>query len=307
LTAHGGAPQQWRVPANRAVDWLAVLVLVAVGCGGSGGDDGADDDGVPRPDAATSSSCKRGVAYNHEDGGDATALSPEIGWWYNWSPFPDPDAYPALRDSGLEFVPMIWTGPPRASIDVAGLIRDLPPEARYLLGFNEPNFGEQANLTPAEAAAAWPQLEEIADARGLALVSPALNYCGGSCNETDPFVWMDAFLAACDGCRIDYIAFHWYACSRDALQSILGRFEAYGRPVWLTEFSCLDAADISVPVQEQYMRDAVAILEADPQVFRYAWFIGRSSTSQPYSLLGDPGQLTSLGDTYVGLAGGCAP
>ena len=294
--------------------WLALLV-VGLGCGSgaTAADDAtqdddatADDAGVP--DAAPGRACKRGVAYNREDAADADVLSPSVGWWYNWSPLPDPDAYPALRAGGLEFVPMVWTGPPRASIDVAGLIADIPDDARYLLGFNEPNFGEQANLTPAEAAAAWPQLEEIARARNLQLVSPALNYCGGDCNETDPFVWLDAFFAACDGCRVDHIAFHWYACTPEALETILGRFEAYGRPVWVTEFSCLDAADTSEPVQQQYMRDALPILEADPQVFRYAWFIARSSTAgTPYALLAEPGRLSALGESYVGLDGACAP
>jgi hypothetical protein len=292
---------------TRSLRHLALLVLVGCG-GGATGDDDVGDDDAAAPDAAPGTSCKRGVAYNREDAGDATALSPAIGWWYNWSPLPDADAYASLRDAGLEFVPMVWTGPPNAPIDTTALIADIPADARYLLGFNEPNFGEQANLTPAEAAAAWPQLEEIADARGLTLVSPALNYCGGNCNETDPFVWLDAFLAACDGCRIDQIAFHWYACTTDALDYILGRFEAYGRPVWLTEFACLDAADTSEPAQQQYMRDAVPILEADPQVFRYSWFIGRSSTAgTPYALLADPGQLSTLGETYVGLDGACTP
>jgi hypothetical protein len=289
-----------------------MAVLLAAGCQSQAPVDEVAD-ARPNPDARQSIDappgarpCKRGVSYNREDGADGAALSPGVRWWYNWSPVVEPDEHEALRAAGLEFVPMIWTGPPRAGIDVQALIRDIPDDARYLLGFNEPNFGVQANLTPQQAAAAWPQLEEIARARNLELVSPALNYCGGDCNETDPFVWMDAFFEACDGCRIDYVAFHWYACSRDALRHILGRFAEYGKPLWLTEFSCLDDADISEPVQQRYMREALAILEADPTVFRYAWFIGRSQPAgDPFNLLGAPGRRTPLGDTYVGFDGGC--
>lgn len=252
-------------------------------------------------------SCKRGVAYNRESAADAPAFE-GIGWWYNWAPTPDPAAHAALQDAGVEYVPMVWSGPPTRDIDVNALIDEIPDDARFLLGFNEPNFGAQANLTPEQAAAAWPLLEQIADARDLELVSPALNYCGGDCNETDPFVWLDEFFAACVGCRVDYVAFHWYACTPEALEFALEGYEAYGLPVWLTEFSCLDQADISMPVQDAYMREAVPILEADPQVFRYAWFIGRSYPEvESYNLFDAPGERTSLGDTYVSLDGACTP
>jgi hypothetical protein len=263
-----------------------------------------------RPPAADAGPrrCKRGVSYNREDGADGPALSPGVGWWYNWSPFPGDGSEGPLGDAGLEFVPMIWTGPPRAGIDTAFLIEHIPAGAKYLLGFNEPNFGVQASLTPQQAAAAWPQLEEIARARNLQLVSPALNYCGGDCNETDPFVWLDAFFAACRGCRIDHVAFHWYACTRDALRHMIERFGSYGKPLWLTEFACMDQADTSQPVQERYMRESLAILEADTRIFRYAWFIGRSVPgASTWDLLGAPGRRTPLGDTYVGFDDSCEP
>jgi hypothetical protein len=204
---------------------------------------------------------------------------------------------------------MIWSGPPTRTIDVPGMIANIPAGARFLLGFNEPNFGTQANLTPAQAAAAWPQLEQIATARGLRLVSPAVNYCGGNCNETDPFTWLDAFFASCTGCQVDYVAFHWYACTHAALQTMLTRFETrYHRPLWITEFSCLDASDTSLSVQQQYMREAIPLLESDPQVFRYAWFIGRSyPNSGTIDVLGAPGTLSTLGTEYVGFAGRCVP
>jgi hypothetical protein len=302
--------------------WVTTIVLAGCGALDQGGaPDGAAQGGGPDdagqgggPDGAGPSgdagavACKRGVAYNHESALDLPALSRGIGWWYNWGSLPNADAEAAFRAGGIEYVPMIWTGPPHATIDVANLIAKIPGESRFLLGFNEPNFGSQANLTPAQAAADWPQLEQIADARGLALVSPAVNYCGGNCNETDPFKWLDAFFAACTGCRVDYVAFHWYACTKSALATMLGRFEAYGRPVWLTEFACLDQADTSESVQQAYMKEAVPLLEADPRVFRYAWFIGRSSPSPTsYDLFAAAGQLSSLGQTYVGLPGACMP
>jgi hypothetical protein len=252
------------------------------------------------------SACKRGAGYINENAADLPAFQKGIGWWYDWGALPPTAAASALSKGGIEYVPMIWTGPPNANIDVANLTKQIPSGARFLLGFNEPNFGNQANLTPTQAASDWPLLEQIADARGLALVSPALNYCGGNCNETDPFVWLDAFFKACSGCRVDYVAFHWYACSKDALTGILARFEAYGKPVWVTEFSCLDGGDTSEAAQETWLKTAVPVLEADPKVFRYAWFLGRSSpTANPWDLLAAPGALAPLGQSYVAQPGAC--
>jgi hypothetical protein len=44
------------------------------------------------------------------------------------------------------------------------------------------------------------------------------------------------------------------------------------------------------------------VLEADPMVFRYSWFTGRSSQQPAVDLLGpDSGVLTPLGQEYVTL------
>lgn len=151
------------------------------------------------------------------------------------------------------------------------------------------------------AAALWPKLEQIANPRGMKLVSPALNYCAGACNETDPFVWLDKFFAACQTCQVDYIAVHWYACWKDSLVDYLDQFKSkYKKPLWLTEFSCLDDSAITVDKEEQYMQDALSVLEADPAVFRYAWFSGRFPAQPAVDLLGQsPGELTKLGQKYV--------
>ena len=259
------------------------------------------------PAAAGDGGCKRGAAYNHEQAADAPAFEQGIGWWYDWGAAPDPSAWASLSGAGVEYVPMIWTGPPNAAIDVSALAAQIPPGAKYLLGFNEPNFGAQANLTPQQAAADWPALEQLARLRGLELVSPAVNYCGGNCNQTDPFQWLSDFFAACASCQIDYVAFHWYACSGGALSGMLERFERYGKPVWLTELACLDQSDTSLAAQQQYMRQALPILEGDAKVFRYAWFIGRSSPGAgSCDLFAAPGSLSTLGAQYVAAPGRCA-
>ncbi len=281
---------------------LLLSALLAGGCGTNADRASSSGAGSGAGGGASAQHCKRGVAYGFKSVADLAVLSSGIGWWYNWAPQPDA---PVAASAAAEFVPMVWGWNQGTTVD--NVVQQIPAGAQYLLAFNEPNFTSQANLTAQQAAALWPQLEEIAKRRGLELVSPAVNYCGGGCNETDPFKYLDDFFAACQGCQVDYVAAHWYACTGDALNGYLGQLKKYGRPIWLTEFSCADGSDRSLTAQEQYMREAVAILEGDSDVFRYAWFSGRTSAIPNVDLLGADGQLTELGQEYVGLPASCDP
>ena len=316
--------------------WLAIAAwaVISVACASAGGvgpgsgsvasgssssgsaSTGSADGGGTSSGAAVSSSgsasgtsvCKRGLAYGHALPADQAAAVPGIGWWYNWSPSPDPAVQASYASLGLEFVPMQWGG----KVDAVKLGAAIPPGARYLLGFNEPNFKQQANLTPEAAAAAWPQLEQVALAKGLKLVSPAVNFCGpaSACvnGDTSPFDWLDAFFAACTGCQVDYLGVHIYLQDGAGLQSVLGQYEArYHQPIWLTEWGDLGGG-VSAADELKLMQQALPILETDPRVFRYAWFTGRASDQPSLNLFGaDAGLLTPLGQTYVGAPGACAP
>jgi hypothetical protein len=320
LLACGGAPSDTLPPTSHpgtasdagglatSVDGGSPSAPVSVGDSGSvaaPGDATPGDAGVEGADggAGGARSRKRGIAYGSNSDADLAALSAGIGWWYNWSASPDATLTKGAPTSGVEFVPMIWGG----TFDPAKLATQVPAGAKYLLTFNEPNFNAQSNLTPQQAAALWPKVQAFADAHGLAIVSPALNYCGGGCNETNPFTWLDAFFAACTGCRVDYVAAHWYACTKSALQGYLAEYETkYDKPLWLTEFSCLDGSIAATAANEtKYMTDALALLESDPKVFRYSWFTGRFSSQPAINLLGAAsGALTPLGQTYVSLPEG---
>ena len=282
----------------------------------AGGDDKGDGDAAGDGDGASSAHddagpqgpggsdpnpahCKRGLGYGYNSKADLMALRPGVHWWYNWASKPDSKVAASFGEVGFEFVPMAWD----ETTTSASLQKDIPASAKTLLGFNEPNFFDQANLSAKDAAARWPELQKVADARGLKLASPAVNFCGPAekCHETDPFKYLDAFFAACKDCRVDYVAAHWYACDGPALTWYLDQLKKYKRPIWLTEFSCLDGQDKSVAAQKKYMRDALAILEGDADVAAYAWFIGRSEDVPSISLLGADGKLTELGQLYVSL------
>ena len=282
---------------------LAVLLLPILACDPAAG--GQSQTGDPTPVATKSA--KRGLSYDVRAAADLKALSPGMSWYYNWSPKPDPGVAGLYASEGVAFVPMAWGGTPT----VEQLASEIPAGAEYLLGFNEPNFKSQANKTPRQAAALWPVLEEVARRKQLKLVSPAVNYCGDCVSEdgvtfTDPVAYLDAFFKACQGCQVDAIAVHWYACDLAALKWYVGQFKKYNKPLWLTEFACGDrpANEITVEVQKKYMVDAITWLESEPGIERYAWFSGRNNEIPAINLLGASGELTELGRLYVTLAAG---
>lgn len=253
---------------------------------------------------------KRGLAYGQHSADDLTAIAPGISWWYNWWIQPENSEVMAVyQELNMEFVPMAWNG----NFDEVALRAYLltHPDVKYILGFNEPNFLEQANLTPSQAAAAWPAIEAIADEFNLKIVGPAMNYSwvGGAPSEVvngqlvyydDPFVWLDAFFAACPQCRVDYIAVHSYMNHVGALEWYINEFKKYDKPIWLTEF-CAWEGEVSLVDQKNFMKAALAYLDGDEDVFRYAWFSGRSSGNPHFGLFGESGELTELGKIYVGI------
>jgi hypothetical protein len=237
-------------------------------------------------------SCKRGIAANIAPG---SAFFPAITWWYNWA------IGKSGGNTGIEFVPMMWGG---SSVNSA-----IPSGSRFLLTFNEPNFHEQSNLTAAQAAALWPTLEPKAKAAHVPVVGPGMNFCGPSanCNGTSPYQYLKDFFAACPGCEVDYVAVHWYNCDLPSLKDYLEPggnlegFEQFGKPIWLTEFSCNGSA--SLAQQEAFMRAAIPYLEGNPHVFRYSWF---SADPIPNArLLNADGSPTALGNVYKGLPQSC--
>jgi Glycosyl hydrolase catalytic core len=246
--------------------------------------------------------CKRGIAYGHHSDADIQALSPSVVWWYNWYYAPDDSLTPGYAEQlSIEYVPMVW-GP---SVKLADATKSISNTATALLGYNEPNFFAQANVSASDAAKQWPEIEAIADAKHLRLVSPAVNYCGGGCHDTDPFSYLKSFFKSCASCRVDIIAAHIYVgcqiSNGNHAQWLIDHLEKYQRefkePIWLTEFACNDARNVAE--QKAFLEDAVAYLEATSRIERYAWFAGRADNVPYVDLLSTSGKLTELGQAYV--------
>lgn len=253
----------------------------------------------------TVKSTKRGVSYGEHTAADMALMSKGLSWWYNWGITPEAAVAAVHKNFGMEYVPMTWNG----DFDEAKLREYIAahPEVKYLLAFNEPNFLEQANMTPSQVVAQWPRLEAIANDYNLKIVSVAMNYCGGCVVENgttynSPFDYFDDFFELCPSCRVDALAIHAYMPNVWAIKWYVGEFKKYGKPIWLTEFSAWES-NTSPESQRRMLIQTIDYLENDKDVERYAWFIGRLDGA-PYNGLLDfhqSGALTELGNTYINM------
>ncbi len=241
----------------------------------------------PPPEFPTS----KGVSLQKSYCQDVALLGGE--WNYNWGPEPVPGC-----EAG--FVPMIYGRFFVTQLRTAIL---WATRSGWLLGFNEPDHSEQANIAPEEAATLWRQIEG-ARPPDVRLVSPAT--VQGDLNWLRQ--WRNAYYARYNEYpHVDAWAFHYYGGSsglRNALDAFITQLEAWGEPdeVWVTEFGLCndDAID--------FMESAISIFEADPHVTRYAWFTSRRSGDESWdpegtwtqcALLTMDGQLRPLGLRYA--------
>lgn len=233
---------------------------------------------------AEAKSFKRGVSENQfAIGAQMQALEPGVSWYYNWANKPSKGYQSEVENfEGFDFVPMCWSGAYDA--DAIRQYVQSHPRCKYLLGFNEPNFTAQANLTPQRAAELWPAVKALAAELNLELVAPALNYSPDAPYQ-DPLKWMDEFVTLVGADAFDHVAVHNYGGAEGMKVLCTNFHERYGKPVWVTEF-CLwpggaGAVSVQPEVQIASMVESLDWLERTPWIHRYAWFkaIGAHETS----------------------------
>ena len=258
-------------------------------------------------------SAKRGVGWDEKLQPLTTSpidkMSPGISWLYNWGLTPQGSATNIGPQQDMEFVPMCWNG----GFNETTLRNYLSghPGVKYLLGFNEPNFSSQSNMTPQQAADKWPKLEQIAADYNLKLVAPALNFSGEKVGGRtwSPYEWYDEFFRLYPTAKLDYLALHcymnWYSSNtwfateyfyKDLYDP--SKTDVYGRypnlkeyldnykaanghfpKMFLTEFCAWenDGTIKNVDFQIDQMTQKVQKLEQSDLVEAYAWFMGNAS------------------------------
>jgi hypothetical protein len=272
---------------------------------------------------------------------DATLLNLQDSWHYNWlgNAATQGDKCDG-QDVSSEYVPMVAgvkcpgyaDGECTAALENA--IERLNTDevratwkkanAQFLLGYNEPDAGNGKHnhpheVSPADAAAAWPKVQALAAAMSppLTLVAPSVasgqESGGRDCwDENGHSTWMDDFLGNCtdvvedcDPSLIKYIGMHDYHGSVEGLQrKVDGAAERYGRKVWLTEIAItLWGKPPSMDEQSAYMEELLPYLDSSENIFRYAWFSARNAPNNQNggsNLLATDGSatVTSIGKIY---------
>ena len=261
-------------------------------------------------------SAKRGVCWDEKTQPLTDALAGKmasgVSWFYNWGVAP-------VGDASLQFLPMCWNG----SFDETQLRQYLTQhqdEDRYLLAFNEPNLSWTvggSQMTPQQAADAWPRVEQVARDFGLELVAPALNFTGDVVGDRiwEPFAWYDEFFRLVPDAGVDYLCFHsymnyfsavnwvaseyfytdreesdlFYPANRTKYPHLVKYLEDYKTAtghfprMFLTEFCSYQANEypyrsaITLDFQIDQMTQKVQKLEQSDLVAGYAWFMGNIS------------------------------
>ncbi len=236
-----------------------------------------------------------GIALKNEPAWREKLKELGVHWFYTWG------AGDMLEDipPGIEFVPMQWG---KWGCNPEAMQRLKASGSKTLLGFNEPDQKEQANLAVEQALELWPLLEST----GLRLGSPAGVHPDGE--------WMTAFMqeAKSRGLRIDFITVHSYMgiSSSHFLQRLEKIYRLYKKPLWLTEFAVADwQARQDRPNRHSpdaihgFMEETLPKLEKLGYVERYAWFSAAPSSPVlgPSALFNEEGSLNRLGKLYASI------
>ncbi|KAK9834864.1 hypothetical protein WJX81_004590 [Elliptochloris bilobata] len=254
---------------------------------------------------------KRGLALYGDDNLEKlakmkaypSAVNTGISWLYDYSFGNNGPLMEACFEAGVEYMPIIGHNGGLFGVGTNNLtevfsIRTFPSNTRHILGFNEPNDPNQGNMTAELAAANWPLVEAVAAHYKLSIVSPVPSKCSHEdCFNQHPFTWWDHFFANCTiffnrTCRVDVMAVHYYVpCDIGYMKQFIDQVKTrYSRPVMVTGWGCWNAT-ASVRHAATFMRQAMAIMDDDPRVLRYAWWTPLPSQEGSYDMGTGPNAL----------------
>ncbi len=238
---------------------------------------------------------KKGLGLATDMGQKLDTAYMGIGWYYNWGTSKSSGS----QYEGIEYVPMIWGG---GSMNSSNLNEAKNVDSKYVLGFNEPDLSNQANMSVSTAINYWPQLMDI----GKKLGSPATS-TWPSTNS-----WFKNFMKQIDSnssLDVDFITIHCYpdnwagsSMAEWFLTDVVdAAYEAYHKPIWITEFSTVgnDVYATGGNGTKEFWETVMPGLDEREYVERYAAF---GFNSDKYGLWNYyTGTLTAGGEVYASL------
>ena len=171
--------------------------------------------------------------------------------------------------------------------------------ANHLLGYNEPDHVDQANISVGDAVYSWPDLLSS----GLRVGAPAVTDGGLS--------WLYSFIDQCDaaGLRVDFVPVHYYrsywnAADPDGATTqfynfLKGIYDRTKRPLWVTEFNnganWTSDPDPTQAQQQATVAKMIGMLDNAPFVERYSIY---NWVEDVRRVAWDDGSLTGAGTVY---------
>lgn len=198
--------------------------------------------------------------WTAKKGGANLTSGLNLSWWYNWN-------ISAASSLDMEYVAIKqkrwWPG---LDQDWRSL------GVNHLLGYNEPDRPDQANMSVDDAIAGWPELLKT----GLRLGSPAVSDGG--------LGWLYEFMdkAKEKGYRVDFVAVHYYrnsngggkGAAKQFYNVLKGIHERTGKPIWITEWNnganWTSGADPTPEEQAEAIGAMIEMLDEAEFVERYA-------------------------------------
>lgn len=246
---------------------------------------------------------KRGVCYTMRDEGKPGSwidtvpliIGLNVYWNYNWGLMYDSTRQP----TGVMFVPQLWNGSNTNETFAEYITKICNIQELYnngtithLLGFNEPDSANQANMSVDLAIERWNVLNTIL--HHIPLISP-------SCVHADR-LWMQEFVIKIkeNSLRMDGIGVHWYGPPnvinfKNCMESI---YQLYNKeyPLYITEFAVADwdakTIDTNKYTSErvfEFMKMILPWLEQTEYIISYSWF--------PFNIDSIAGGISALYDT----------
>jgi autotransporter-associated beta strand protein len=239
----------------------------------------------------------------------ANLQATNAGWYYTWGTGTGtPGAF------GAKHYPMFWNSPSDATIASV----KARPGLEWVLGFNEPERTDQANMSVTSALDAWSRICNAFAGTTVKLASPAVS------DNTAGRTWIADFMTQLEdrrtnaanpkynpNLRVDAIAFHWYGYSNpnnptEAANWFIGSVDyyrnTYGKAVMPTEFAIHDWGGAYTDQQiidanKLFLDNVLPRLESRTYVPGYAWYHWFSDAPL-YS--GSPPTPTPMAYRYVG-------
>jgi autotransporter-associated beta strand protein len=239
----------------------------------------------------------------------ANLQATNASWYYTWG-----TGTGSPGTSGATHYPMFWNSPSDATIASV----KARPGLEWVLGFNEPERTDQANMSVTSALDAWSRICNAFAGTTVKLASPAVS------DNTAGRTWIADFMTQLEdrrtnaanpkynpNLRVDAIAFHWYGYSNpnnptEAANWFMGSVDyyrtTYGKEVMPTEFAIHDWGGAYTDQQiidanKLFLDNVLPRLDSRTYVPGYAWYHWFSDAPL---YAGSPPTPTPMAYRYVG-------